>query len=208
MVAPRPQCLPFPILPCLPVHAPQQFKNRQRCRCKNFQAKAGAPWVATQGCPNTWAEPAQPASCWEGGGMKEGLPTESRHPTPGALRDLSALITPIPFPSISQAHVTQPPRSESQLWALATRVRENQAHGLPPSPEGHSGPGPRSQSRTAFLGPSSSASRVWWCCDLGLGRGALQLALGGQTGSAKSLRDSGCVRRSGLTAWGGARGSL
>lgn len=51
--------------------------------------------------------------------MKEGLPTESRHPTPGALRDLSALTTPIPFPpSISQAHVTQPPRSELQLWAL------------------------------------------------------------------------------------------
>lgn len=43
MVAPRPPCLPSPIPPCFPVHVPQQFKNRQRCGCKNFQAKAGAP---------------------------------------------------------------------------------------------------------------------------------------------------------------------
>lgn len=53
---------------------------------------------------------------------------------------------------------------------------------LSPSLEGRGGPGSCSQSRTAFVGPSSSASRVWWCRDLDLGREALQLALGGQTG--------------------------
>ena len=122
----RPQCLPSPppafpspIPPCIPVHV--QPGKDVGARIFRLQAKARAPWVATQGSPKTWAEPAQPASCWEGGGTKEGLLTESRHPKtqPGALRGLSALTTPIPFPSsISQAHVTQPPRSELQLWAL------------------------------------------------------------------------------------------
>lgn len=83
--------------------------------------RLGPPGWPPRVFPRPGAEPAQPALCWEGGRTKEGLLTESQHPKtqPGALRGLSVLTTPIPFPSsTSQAHVTQPPRSELQLWAL------------------------------------------------------------------------------------------
>lgn len=120
---PHPQRSPPPSHPASRSMFPSSLKTGTDVGARIFRLqKARAPWVATQGSPKTWAELTQPASCWEGGGMREGLLTESPHPKtqPGALRGLSPLTTPIPFPSsISQAHVTQPPRSELQLWALS-----------------------------------------------------------------------------------------
>lgn len=210
---PTPQLLPVP--PCIPVHVPQQFKNRQRCECKNFQAPgwvARAPRVATQVLPRSGQSQTQPASCWEGGGMREGSP-RSRHPKtqPGALRGLSPSDNThsLLLPFLIQAHVTQPPRSELQLWALGYQsgVQESGSWSCLPGLEGRGGLGPAGRAGLPsgpphHLPPESGGARTWaWAerpCNWPWWADWLGHEPEGQRG---------CVR-SGLVAWGRAGGSL